>query len=193
MADPTTARFPCPACGKTYRWKEELAGRKVKCTCGHIMVAPKDASGAYVADDLIPLAGESQAAHTVAGEQIMAATAVGAPALAPTTATGKAPSPKPRGASKSGRCPSCNASLPTGAVVCVACGMNLQTGQKLSTVGAASEGAGGSARPVVHVNRGQLLGSHPPKPPPAKSNRTPLLLAALLLLAAAVVWFFLQN
>src|SRR5262245_9909625 len=104
MAD-SGARFPCPACGKSYRWKQKLAGLKVKCCCGHVMIAPKDTSGQHVADDLIPLADEPSAAHSVAGEQILAATAVGAPAVVPS----KAPSPKPKGSSKSGRCPSCKA------------------------------------------------------------------------------------
>jgi hypothetical protein len=27
----------CEECGKTYRWKEELAGRKVRCKCGEVM------------------------------------------------------------------------------------------------------------------------------------------------------------
>jgi len=38
MAD--AARFSCEGCGKTYGWKQELAGRKVKCKCGHVMVVP---------------------------------------------------------------------------------------------------------------------------------------------------------
>jgi len=28
------ATFNCPACGKVFRWKAELAGRKVRCVCG---------------------------------------------------------------------------------------------------------------------------------------------------------------
>ncbi|MBC8107240.1 MAG: hypothetical protein H7Z14_11670 [Anaerolineae bacterium] len=36
------ARFTCEGCGKQYRWKHELAGRRVKCAkCGAIMVAPQ--------------------------------------------------------------------------------------------------------------------------------------------------------
>jgi hypothetical protein len=36
------ARFTCEGCGKQYRWKRELAGRRVKCgKCLSIMVAPK--------------------------------------------------------------------------------------------------------------------------------------------------------
>jgi hypothetical protein len=33
-------RFTCDICGKAYRWKPELAGRRVKCACGRVMTAP---------------------------------------------------------------------------------------------------------------------------------------------------------
>ena len=49
---PTTtapSKFPCPACGKTYRWKPELAGKKVKCPCGNRIDVPT-ASGATLGD-----------------------------------------------------------------------------------------------------------------------------------------------
>jgi hypothetical protein len=148
MAETTTARFPCPACGKSYRWKPELAGRKVKCTCGHVMIAPKDTSGQYVADELIPLAGDEPAAHSVAGEQILAASTVGAPAIRPSSGP-KPPNPKPKGSSKSGRCPSCSTALAPGAVLCVACGMNLKTGQKMQTAATASTTRSGVAIPYA--------------------------------------------
>jgi hypothetical protein len=35
-------RFSCDQCGKSYRWKPELAGRKVKCACEHVIVCPSD-------------------------------------------------------------------------------------------------------------------------------------------------------
>jgi DNA-directed RNA polymerase subunit RPC12/RpoP len=30
--------FSCDECGKTYRWKQELAGRKVRCKCGERLI-----------------------------------------------------------------------------------------------------------------------------------------------------------
>lgn len=114
MSD-TTARFACAACNKSYRWKPELAGRKVKCTCSHVMIAPKEPPAAPD-DDLIPLADETDTstaarsavdkptadlAHTVMGHQILAATAVGAPAItADPPAKRPAPKPKPVAAPK---------------------------------------------------------------------------------------------
>ncbi|HRK31018.1 MAG TPA: hypothetical protein PLD59_08050, partial [Tepidisphaeraceae bacterium] len=41
MAD--LGRFSCEGCEKTYGWKAELAGRKVKCKCGTVMVVPVEA------------------------------------------------------------------------------------------------------------------------------------------------------
>lgn len=40
MAD--AAQFSCEACGKIYRWKQEIAGRRVKCGCGTIFQCPQD-------------------------------------------------------------------------------------------------------------------------------------------------------
>jgi hypothetical protein len=39
-------RFNCPACGKSFRWKPEIAGRSAKCACGSKLVVPKDAPAA---------------------------------------------------------------------------------------------------------------------------------------------------
>jgi hypothetical protein len=51
MPEALTARFACNACGRTYRWRPELAGRRVKCAaCGHVMAAPAEPPGAD--DDL---------------------------------------------------------------------------------------------------------------------------------------------
>jgi 4-amino-4-deoxy-L-arabinose transferase len=35
-------RFPCPDCGKRLQCRAELAGRKVKCPCGRVLLAPRD-------------------------------------------------------------------------------------------------------------------------------------------------------
>ena len=86
-------RFNCPTCGKSYRWKPEMAGRSAKCGCGGKLVVP--------------------------GER---------PATVPASTT-DAPTAKPQAASS---CPSCAKPLVTGAVLCVNCGYNLKTGQKLS-------------------------------------------------------------
>lgn len=55
MADVGTSRFACEACGKSYTWKPELAGKKVKCKCGQILRVPQ-AQQEPPEDDLYDLA-----------------------------------------------------------------------------------------------------------------------------------------
>ena len=34
----------CPGCGKDYKLRDELGGKRVKCKCGHAMVVPAPAA-----------------------------------------------------------------------------------------------------------------------------------------------------
>jgi DNA-directed RNA polymerase subunit RPC12/RpoP len=102
-------KFPCSACGKQYRWKPEFAGRTAKCACGAKLVVPLQAPPTPDAAE-IPLAPEPKQ---------------------PATGQPVKPSSPPDGESK---CPSCSAPLASNAVLCVNCGYNLKTGQKLSAV-----------------------------------------------------------
>jgi hypothetical protein len=36
-----SSSFSCESCQKSYRWKPELAGKKVRCKCGHTMRVPQ--------------------------------------------------------------------------------------------------------------------------------------------------------
>src|SRR5262245_21814721 len=54
------ARFACEGCGKTYRWKPELAGRRVKCACGAVMTCPYKPQPAFV-DDLYDVVSDDDA------------------------------------------------------------------------------------------------------------------------------------
>jgi hypothetical protein len=40
MTQNLAEQFACESCGKFFRWKPQLAGKKVKCPCGHIMLVP---------------------------------------------------------------------------------------------------------------------------------------------------------
>ena len=104
----TIASFECGGCQKVYRWKPELAGKKVKCKCGHAMVVPMpvpvEAPPVPESDD--PFA-DALASAAEAEEQ-------GAYALAP-----EAP-----------RCPGCKQPMAQGATLCVNCGYNVNTGKK---------------------------------------------------------------
>jgi hypothetical protein len=65
MGATPAGKFSCDGCGKSYTWKSELAGRRVKCKCGQVMTVPKEdpAAAMYEAppegfDDLYALAEE---------------------------------------------------------------------------------------------------------------------------------------
>src|SRR4051794_5580066 len=38
----STGRFNCDTCHKSYRWTPQLAGKKVKCCLGDVLVSPID-------------------------------------------------------------------------------------------------------------------------------------------------------
>ena len=65
MGDAAVGKFSCDGCGKTYAWKAELAGRRVKCKCGQALTVPAQdpAAAMYEAppegfDDLYAFADE---------------------------------------------------------------------------------------------------------------------------------------
>jgi hypothetical protein len=55
MTQGPEANFNCAACGKKFRWKPEIAGRKAKCTCGNVIDVPATLD-APPPDDLYDLA-----------------------------------------------------------------------------------------------------------------------------------------
>jgi hypothetical protein len=115
MSSSDGPRFSCPACGKSYRWKPEFAGRSAKCACGAKLVVPSDAPSTPAAAG-IPLAPETKQPATPQR-------------ITPTTQ-----------ADAENKCPSCSASLAADAILCVNCGYNLKTGKKLSAVVVESDG-----------------------------------------------------
>src|SRR2546429_5041003 len=42
MSSTAAGRFSCEGCGKTYAWKAEIAGKRVKCKCGRAMTVPSE-------------------------------------------------------------------------------------------------------------------------------------------------------
>ena len=112
----TEPKFNCSTCGKEYRWKPELAGKKAKCKCGNVIAvpakapiaarpAPKPAEQDMDLDGLYALAQDEKKAtahHATAVDE---------------SAGGY-------------RCPSCSASMPPGALVCPNCHMDMRTGMR---------------------------------------------------------------
>lgn len=103
MGATQSGKFSCGECGKSYTWKAELAGRRVKCKCGKPLTVPAQdpAAAMYEAppegfDDLYALAEEKvvQAAPAFVRPQAAGAAAVaggGGGRLIPAAAA--APSP----------------------------------------------------------------------------------------------------
>jgi len=117
-------RISCDACGKSYSWKPEIAGRRVKCKCGSVINVPATDPAAAAAasspdnfDDLMALGEGAPVGGGGGGGDYAPAVAV------PVVAAG-------RGGSK---CPSCGVNVDPSAVICVNCGQNLKTGKKLKT------------------------------------------------------------
>jgi hypothetical protein len=117
-------KFSCPNCGRDFRWKPELAGKRATCKCGRPITVPLDPPGANAPPPPAP-SDDPFATFDVAGEE--AASAVPPP-----------PPPPPRApaygagavsVSAQNNCPVCGTpALPT-AVMCLKCGYNFRTGQ----------------------------------------------------------------
>ncbi|MGD0460958.1 MAG: hypothetical protein ABSB74_00575 [Tepidisphaeraceae bacterium] len=69
MSENTPRKIVCTACGRTARYRPELAGKQVKCKCGHIISVPKHPAEAHGAGDLSePLRPEPLAAEGASDE-----------------------------------------------------------------------------------------------------------------------------
>ncbi len=80
------SRFSCQSCKRTYTWKPELAGKRVKCKCGQAMTVPQQIQAAEPeADDLYALAEDAEKAAAAQPARIIAAPTP-APAAAKTSA-----------------------------------------------------------------------------------------------------------
>ncbi len=113
----------CGSCHKRFKAPDKLAGKKVKCPqCGGVIPIPKPQPPKEEEGDLYALADEPKAA----------APATVAPQAAPSN------------------CPSCGSALLDNAVLCVLCGFDLRTGQKVETQPAPLHAAAG---PQVTLGR----------------------------------------
>lgn len=174
----TGQAFSCAACGKQYRWKPELAGKRVKCKCGEPIAVPAGTGGnGKVAAPAA--AGQQRVKTAVAAKPQTAAKAVPPP---PAKKLGPEDEPgmdldglyalandEQQAANRVGDdqsqgypCPSCRSMLSPGTAICLACGTDIRTGRKLATAtGAPSAGAsaailayGGAPAPAATAGRG---------------------------------------
>ena len=52
--------FSCDACGRTYAWKPEVAGRRITCKCGEMFFAPDEPPSSAIVDDTLLDAAERE-------------------------------------------------------------------------------------------------------------------------------------
>ena len=107
MTEAGDQRIECPQCGKKYRWKPQLAGKKVRCKCSAVITVPAQLPAAEEQTYGLDL-GDSDAGIAVAQ-------------AAQSEAGGEE------------SCPSCGAQVPASAVICVSCGFNLATSSQMET------------------------------------------------------------
>ncbi len=142
------ATVSCPACAKRVRFKPELAGKKLRCTCGQVFRMPKDPAGqAEAIHDNVTAHGSSLEKNK-ADEAAAAAAEMAKKSLKVDPGAGGAydlsddsvsilpkeekKAPAVAGGNK-GKCPKCGSKLKPQAVICINCGFNLQAGTQVAT------------------------------------------------------------
>ena len=90
MSTAEAAKFSCAACGKQYRWKPEMAGKKAKCKCGAAVQVPTTdpaKAAAPVAPGDEPNFDDVYALAAAEAEHAAAANEAAAPQVAPAPPT----------------------------------------------------------------------------------------------------------
>lgn len=115
---PASDRLICPFCEKRYRYRAELAGRKVRCGGCEAKLQVPEAGGAFEVIENPP----DRNPDADGGDYDLSE-----PPPGPGGSGGSA------GGSAQHRCPSCNASVKPTASLCVNCGFDLKEGKRLET------------------------------------------------------------
>ncbi len=134
-------RIVCRACGKQYRWKPELTGRKVKCGCGQVMQISQDAPPAP-GDELYNVVPDDGGGTRPATRSAAVA------GIAARASSGSA----------TNACPSCGGAMAAEAVICIDCGYDTRSGMKLGVAPAPAVAAAAptadSPAPWVYRRKG---------------------------------------
>ncbi|MBI2194876.1 MAG: HEAT repeat domain-containing protein [Planctomycetes bacterium] len=157
-------KVTCSACGKSFNLKDELAGKTGKCPCGAMLKVPLPA----------PAPAPQELGLSLVEPQAPAA------ALAPALAPAGGPSGAAEGSN--GKCPGCGATTAGGAVICVQCGYNFKTRQKMAG------GAGGVQNAFFKGGSGGIGGGLSP----GKIIKYAINAVCILFLVGAGVWGFLR-
>jgi hypothetical protein len=148
--------FACPECKRGYSVKDELAGKSAKCgKCGHRMRIPMLETTASAAAQASSTSPAPQ--HPRAKAAKLAAPQAKQPSASWLDEELEAAQPKVASATRaaSPSCPSCGASLASGAVLCVSCGYDTRTHAKHAT----KHVAGSDKEEAPRKKRAKLAGA----------------------------------
>lgn len=131
MSDRSKNWVVCPACGKKYRWKSELAGKKVRCACGKAMRMPAASSPRSSAGDnsTADLAERKAAGHRL--DKVLGETAI--ERGYDLDLNGELRAARDVKSKRQAPCPECDQLLAQEAVLCVNCGFNRESGRVMET------------------------------------------------------------
>src|SRR5687768_4675768 len=76
-----TGMVQCDGCGKQFRWREEIAGRRMKCPCGGVVSVPANAPGAVEAAQPVGAGAGASAPRAQAAVRTSGAPRVNAAAI----------------------------------------------------------------------------------------------------------------
>ncbi|MGB7160730.1 MAG: hypothetical protein WBD40_21885 [Tepidisphaeraceae bacterium] len=124
MSELDGPKFKCAACGREFRWKPQLAGKKAKCKCGAAIAVPREAPGAVLEEDPFEMADVPE---PIAAPSSRRPSGSGANRPPPPLPTDDAP--------QQIACPICSTPAPPTAVLCTACGYNFRTGMRMPGAG----------------------------------------------------------
>jgi predicted RNA-binding Zn-ribbon protein involved in translation (DUF1610 family) len=115
MSDATsTPKFSCPKCQREFAWRPQIAGKNAKCKCGATVHVPEEMPPMDV-PELLDDGGPDY---------------------------GVAPDVHALEQSAHHRCPSCGQAMQPGTVLCMSCGFNMKTGQRMHTAIGGDDAAG---------------------------------------------------
>jgi hypothetical protein len=141
----TEPKFNCSTCGKEYRWKPELAGKKAKCKCGSVIAVPTKAPAAASP------AGAKPAARPAPRPAEQEADLDGLYALAQEEKKATVRTAQVDEGAAGYRCPSCSSGMPPGALVCPSCNLDIRTGMRVAGAGGGRGGAAVMAAAGAYV------------------------------------------
>ncbi len=127
MTQGSNKSFTCPHCKKRFQWTTNIADRKARCpSCNKRIRIPTVPERVAEAVDPLP---EKPAAKPKPQDDTYELDLTGVD----DETVDAPPTPAQQAAAETGRCPACNQSITSGAVICIKCGYNLKKGKRLKT------------------------------------------------------------